>query len=340
MAIFGRARTRPRPSNDLSAQKGFALLVVIVVLLLVSFLAAQVILVVRTELKIATNEKERIAARFLAEAGINIALFRMREPLSPLETDDTETIREGRIYTEKLPEGEVSYSVVNESGKIDLNRYNKRLMELFLEYHGLDSEQINTVLDSILDWRDADDLHRLNGAEKEFYEKLDDPYVPRNGAIEDPSEFFLIRGTEPLAGRFAAADVFTTLTKKNKINFNNLSAAMLDFVVEGDEAKKAAYYEEKEETPQLNEAQASTILGFERFELLKSFFTYGTADSPYYSLVATGRVGEETPGRDGDSPPGSEAPKDLRPSTTVSVVVKDPKAGTAIRYVSWREAAS
>ena len=34
---------------------------------------------------------------------------------------------------------------------------------------GIPGEDANTIVDSILDWKDADDLHRLHGAEDTYY---------------------------------------------------------------------------------------------------------------------------------------------------------------------------
>ena len=88
-----------------------------------------------------------------------------------------------------------------------MNRSSRQLLKLFLEYHELEPDQVVTVVDSLLDWRDSDDLHRLNGAEKETYEALEPPYIPRNGKIMDPAEFFLIHGTDMLVDRFTADGV-------------------------------------------------------------------------------------------------------------------------------------
>jgi len=52
-------------THDLKQNKGFALLVVIVVMLLTSFLASQLILQVRTALKIAGNRSNHIREQML-----------------------------------------------------------------------------------------------------------------------------------------------------------------------------------------------------------------------------------------------------------------------------------
>jgi general secretion pathway protein K len=50
------------------------------------------------------------------------------------------------------------------------------------------------VADSILDWRDPNDMTGDFGAESDFYETLQPPYVAKNGPIDDLSELLLVRG--------------------------------------------------------------------------------------------------------------------------------------------------
>ena len=53
------------------------------------------------------------------------------------------------------------------------------------------------VADAILDWIDADDNPRPNGAESQYYLGLPLPYVPRNGPPVTIDELLLVRGVTP-----------------------------------------------------------------------------------------------------------------------------------------------
>ena len=224
--------------KDQHENGGFALLVVILVMLITSFLASQLIMQVRTDLQIAANIKQRVVGRMLAEGGVNLALFRL---IDKPEVDFEEKIGgavflRGRTYETVLSTGKMEYYAVSESGKMDLNKKTPiDLLKKFLEYHALTEEEVDVVVDSLLDWRDNDDLHRINGAEKDYYEELEKPYIPRNGQIEDPAEFFLLRGTESLRGKFDPYAVFTVKNGSGKVNINNLSPEMLAFLVDDDE---------------------------------------------------------------------------------------------------------
>jgi DNA uptake protein ComE-like DNA-binding protein len=50
------------------------------------------------------------------------------------------------------------------------------------------------IADSILDWRDPNNMTRDFGVETDFYEALQPPYRAKNGPIDDLSELLLVRG--------------------------------------------------------------------------------------------------------------------------------------------------
>lgn len=320
------SRVPPSGGKIAGNDQGFALLIVIMVLLLASFLASQLSLDVRTEQRLAANAKERNRAVILAEAGINIALFRLMDKPVDLEAEDEYgRLENGRQYTHFLKGGLVRYYAVNESGKMDLNAGDPSLLALFLRYRKLSAEQTAVVLDSLLDWKDSDDLPRLSGAEQEYYMHLPEPYMPRNGNIEDPGEFFLIRGTEPLAGTFPAPEVFTVHNPGKRINVNSLTPAMLDFIVEGDESRRQAYHEARRLDGSLNAAMIRQILGERRFAELEPFLSYGDEPSSiFYTITATGET----------SVPGASE-NSSGPAMTVSALVR--VLPDSYRILSWQE---
>lgn len=319
-------------------------MIVIVVMLLASFLASQLILKVKTELLISQNIKARVIGNYLAEAGMNMSIFRVlgQKPIDiPAFGTEEEWLNfyEGFQYEFFLPLGRVTYYAVNESGKMDLNGKSDKLIRLFLEYKlGADKEEeIEIIMDSLLDWRDSDDLHRFNGAESEFYQELDDPYIARNGKIEDPSEFFLINGTEALAGQFEAMDVFSVYNTGGTINFNSLTPEMLNFVTNNNSEASAAYREAKKEfSGNVPIAIISEILGEERYSELRPFLT-NKSSSKYYYVVGTGQPGlEENVFLEGDAPlEDGEEKKKKAPGSQNSIVIQ--KNGTNYNIMSWQE---
>jgi general secretion pathway protein K len=313
------------------AQQGFALVVVIVIMLLISFLAAQLILNVRAQLRVAANDKERAVGLCLAEAGVNMALFRMLDKPVEYISEDYVQFLEGYPYDAFLDTGHFNYYVVNESGKLDLNKLNRPLLALFLEYMKLEAEERDVVIDSLEDWLDSDDLHRLNGAELDTYQALDDPYIPRNGKILDPSEFFLVNGTEKLAGLFRASEIFTVHNSTGTINFNSLTPLMLDFLTEGDAEKKKAYQEARDLYGTLDQTQARQILGDERFDQCAAGLTYASGSNRFYTIVARGEAGVDADTLAARQEDGGEQ------GAAMEVRALFELRGGKVNYFSWEE---
>jgi general secretion pathway protein K len=309
-----------------SDERGFALMVVIVVMLLVSFLASQLILSLRTEQRIAYNLKQRDRSLFLAEAGVNIALFRLLDtPAAEAENEEFGTILAGYNYTTFQENNRINYSAASESGKMDLNNVPIGLLELFLSHQGLGEDQIATINDSLLDWRDTDNLHRLNGAEQEFYMEQSDPYIPRNGKIKEVAEFFLINGTSGLADKFEVEDAFTVHNPQKTINFNSLTPVMLDFLMAGDTDRKEAYREAQDVYTTLNKAMARQLIGDERFTMIAQYLSYNKGTNRYYTILATGQAG---------AGPEEENPQN-RPGLTVKAMIR--LLNKNYQILSWKE---
>lgn len=308
-------------------RRGFALLVVIVVLLLVSLLASQLILQVRTELRSAANSRESAADRLLAEGGVNLALFRLLdkpEPGTEPEWLGKGDFSLGCVYETILPAGKIEYYALDESGKINLNATSSGLLTMFLQYQGLKPEEVAVVMDSWQDWRDNDNLTQLNGAEQDYYSKFEPPYVPRNGNFEDPGEFFLLRGTEALRGRFDPYEVFTVYNPGSRLNFDSLSPPVLEFLVAGDPALVEQYRQFKVSGGKVTEPQAQQLLGLEKFANMRNYLGFNQKSSPFRSIVARGWAGV-----------GADKPAGTRPGMVVMVQVKLEK--DAFSYLSWRE---
>jgi general secretion pathway protein K len=329
--------------DDQADSGGFALVVVILVMLISSFLASQLILQVRTDLQIAANVQQRQSGRMLAEGGVNLALFRLvdKPGLDVAEKVGGAVFLRGRTYETVLATGKMEYYAVSESGKIDLNATPMELVKKFLTYQGLAAEEVEIFVDSLLDWRDNDDLHRLNGAEASYYEGLDKPYIPRNGKIEDPAEFFLIRGTETLRGTFDPYEFFTVHNPRGKININNLSPGMLAFLVGGDADLIEKYREEQQlaVAGRLTMAQLRTNIGDGTYTALRGYLVDSVDGPGFYSIVANGYAGDFSPqspaGEEEIAPATGDNPRGVRPATKIRVLVDTAKG--EIKYLSWRE---
>lgn len=78
------------------------------------------------------------------------------------------------------------------SGLIGLNIISNTLATHFFEDLGYTGHEVRTFLDSLADWKDKDDLKRLNGAESDYYSKLNQ-LGPRNSYLQSIDEVLHIK---------------------------------------------------------------------------------------------------------------------------------------------------
>jgi general secretion pathway protein K len=141
--------------------------------------------------------------------------------------------------------GKGSYAVrlLDESGRISLNAADEALlMQVFrrLIVGGnattgvsvAEEREVSTVVHSILDWRDADDLEHLNGAEGGYYASLPRPYPIKNGPFDSVDELLRVRGITPelfygAAEGVSLPDVFTVFNRSHRINVRRAAAPVL-----------------------------------------------------------------------------------------------------------------
>ncbi len=201
-------------------QKGIALIMVLWAMVLMAAVASEFAFCMRTEINSTRNFKEELESSFLAESGIELAMAEILEEadfhmlgskgsLVFAKTRSTEIEETGETVEsldEKEPKridiplgaGTVSYRIIDENRKININKAPKNVLLKLLEMGGvIDEELRDSIADSILDWVDVDDLHRLNGAEEDYYEKMPEPYSCKNSLIDNPEELILIKDITP-----------------------------------------------------------------------------------------------------------------------------------------------
>jgi general secretion pathway protein K len=97
-----------------------------------------------------------------------------------------------------LGKGLIHYSIHDENGKININTASRDVLTKALAANGLSlGSDRDTIVDSILDWIDKDDRHRVNGAESEYYEGLSPAYSAKNGPLDSLEELMKVKGVTP-----------------------------------------------------------------------------------------------------------------------------------------------
>ena len=126
--------------------------------------------------------------------------------------------------------GNQSYEarITGEGGRLNLNRLlvgeapaNLELLRKYLEVKGVDLNERDHMIDTLLDWVDADNLPRLNGAED------DTGYKPANMLLRTLDEIKRIQGWEDFTSRPDWDADFTLATQDAKIDINWASRDVL-----------------------------------------------------------------------------------------------------------------
>jgi len=195
---------------------------------------------VRTETFSSRAFKEGWENKFLAEAGIERAImelfYRKQNPQNLGEEEQESWRIDGTEQVGALGGGYYRVRLLDESGKIDLNLAPEVILRNLINSLNLPGEDkdllVNTIVDSILDWRDPDDFHRLQGAESDYYQSLPHPYKAKNGNFDTVEELILVKGVTPEilygnAQKPGLVDFLTVQAKTNKINLNAASKSLL-----------------------------------------------------------------------------------------------------------------
>jgi general secretion pathway protein K len=188
----------------LENQNGIALFLVLWVLILLSVIVGEFSHAMRTEVNIARNFRDEAQAYYIAQAGIYQAIFELiktetKPPqLQGVESDKKQDKTRWRInadiVAENFAEGSFKVKIDNESGKIDINAAGEDMLRMMLAPFNSDSHQKDVIADSVQDWREGGNFHRVNGAKNDYYQSLPEPYSCKNAEFDSIEELLLVRG--------------------------------------------------------------------------------------------------------------------------------------------------
>jgi len=200
-------------------KRGVVLVLVVWTLALMSALVVEFDSSMRVEVEGTGNYKDELQAYYLARAAIELAVAEAVNVGGPAYGADSGEI----IYTkgdyareeeEEIDEetdtmtyrreiefagGEISYAMFDEEGRYNLNSVRPTktwvLAKLLTESAGMEmGAERDTVMDSIMDWTDVDELRMINGAEEDYYQSLPKPYHCKDGDFYVPEEALYVKG--------------------------------------------------------------------------------------------------------------------------------------------------
>ena len=300
----------------LNNERGIALFLVLWVMALLTVIAGEFCHAIRTEVNVTRNYKEETQAHYIAVSGLFWAVGELvvnervpRQVKAPGSEAGQEDIRP-QINTDVPPipfgDGRFKIEKMNESGKVNLNRAGALLLKMMLNSFQIEEADKNIIVDSIMDWRDKDNLHRLNGAEDDYYLSLPQPYKCKNGDFTSVEELLLVRGVTPEIFHGGLKDIVTVYQDKetgpvsdiqrrtgldfNKINVNAASPRMLRALpgITEDIVQAIVKYREKKDFRSLTDLHL--VVGSEVFSTISPYISLSL--SPYYTIKSVGMLTE------------------------------------------------
>lgn len=228
-----------RAHNPYRAQQtGYVLPLTLAVLVMLSLIAAQVGSISRSAIDRVMAARERVQAEYLlesAKAEILHMLSLLPRSARGMGDGPSPIIPDGRTYAFNE---NVRVRFQDLRGLLPLNASvespapAERLSAL-LKTYGLPVEKTSVLIDSLLDYRDKDDLHRVNGAEKPQYLAAG-KMPPRNADLQDVTEIYRIMGWAEETNRWAQDEITQYLgTQRNQAFNPNMAPARVISAVTG-----------------------------------------------------------------------------------------------------------
>jgi type II secretory pathway component PulK len=202
-------KIRPQKSNG-----GIAIIIVMISIFTLTLLAGAFAYSMKVETKLAGNSINETQLEWAGRSGIDYARWVLSLELTVPGTGqrydsldqawsggagETNAVLAGVQHTDiVLGPGVVikKWNIEDTERKFNVNLAlnNPQVMQQALILVGADATQVPEIIASIQDWIDPDNDTRMGGAESDYYQGMDPPYMAKNGPIDDLSELLMIKG--------------------------------------------------------------------------------------------------------------------------------------------------
>ncbi len=209
-------------------QQGIALIMVLWLVVLLTIVAASFATHSRVETRMAGNLLERQKARLLIETGFSRALLELMAASS-----DERWKVDGEIHELQQEQGSLRIAIRNAAGLVDLNRASRDVLYNLFSLLSDDQDTRDRLVDALNDWRDGDDLKRLNGAEDDDYAHAGLDYGTVDRDLESVDELGYVIGFDQDAVDRLRPYV-TVYSGLNQIDRTYASQELVDILKSGD----------------------------------------------------------------------------------------------------------
>jgi general secretion pathway protein K len=291
----------------LANDRGVALIVVLWIFIFLFVVAFDFSSSVREEAAAANRYSDETLGYYLAIAGFEQGLYNILSqaadraaPQSQRRSDPVD----GVWREENFGGGVYRVRLVDEGGKININRVNEDALRRIFTNLGIEEPRRSILVDSIMDWRDPDDLHRVSGAENDYYLSLQPSYTAKNGLFDTVEDLFWVRGmTAELfhgsaeANRTPGAssstvglrEIFTVDSPIDRVNLRTASAEVIHALMGMPLEKSRAFVEERSKLSDRSLGDLLRLLGIGSGDTALQMFIFTNA-----SVVAIEAEGHPT----------------------------------------------
>jgi general secretion pathway protein K len=269
-------------------ERGIALLVTLLVLVLVVALANDIFRLGARAAQTGAHGRDSIRCALLAAAGTGAARIALREDANDNQYDTLDEYWSRPVPPIELGDGVINVFVEDEERKINLNRLvmpngnapdDQRLavFRLFLTRMGIDA----SLADAFVDWLDNDDAPRVGGAESSYYMALPYPYKAKNDLFDSVEEILLVRGvTREIYDKIRP---FVTVTSSGKVNINTAPKEVLVALSAGTDAAEAGA---------IDDAAAEQLIVYRKEHPFKKTADIGNVSPFFRNLQSRTRFGD------------------------------------------------
>lgn len=230
--------------------RGMALLITIMIISLLVVVTLEFGKAMRQNHLAATNLKNGEQLKTIARSGINLAVALLTRDGKETAFDSLleEWATVDRVDLSGLfDSGDVQLNIADLSGRLQINSLAKGgqigtgareiLIRLLLsDNFAVEGEaEVKVVVDSLVDWLDADDRESDAGAETSYYQSLSPEYSCKNGPVQFVEELLLVKGITPallfgVKGKKALSQYITVYGDDGKININTAELELLQAI--------------------------------------------------------------------------------------------------------------
>lgn len=301
------------PAAAWRSERGVALIVVLWIFIFLFVVAFDFSSSVREESSAAQRYNDDNEGYYLALAGFQRGVYEFisqsagKQPQATQQlTGQPEDLFDGNWRDGKLGDGMYRVRLVDESGKINLNRADENALRRIFTNLGIEEPRRSILVDSIMDWRDPDDLHRISGAESDYYRSLLPPYSAKNGPFDTVEELLWVRGVTsalffgyPEAGATQAdnssrliglREIFTVDSPVDRVNLRTASCEVIHAATGIGLEKTCAFVEARKKLSNKTLADLLPLLGIGANDAAMQGFIF--TNPSVVAVQAEGQLGD------------------------------------------------